>query len=231
MLNRVVFIHTVPPLVSVFTQLGAELLPGVKLYHILDEPLVERVRRRGVLATEDAERLAIHVEAAAEIGADVVLVTCSTISPCVDDIRAAAPIPVLKIDEAMIAEAVRLGCRIGVVATSHTTLEPTRMLLAAESQRTGKAVEVELIFVDEALSALLAGDGDTHDRLVKAAVTALAGRRDVLVLAQATMARVLAVIPEGALPVPILSSPHLALAQVRETLDAPRSLKVPGGAG
>ena len=73
--NRVVFIHTVPPLVSVFTQLGADLLPGVILYHILDEPLVERVRRRGVLAPEDAERLAIHVKAAAEIGADVVLVT------------------------------------------------------------------------------------------------------------------------------------------------------------
>ena len=216
--NRVAFIHTVPPLVPVFTQLGADLLPGVILYHILDEPLVERVRRRGVLAPEDAERLAIHVEAAAEIGAEVVLVTCSTISPCVDAIRAGAPIPVLKIDEAMIAEAVRLGCRIGVVATSRTTLEPTRMLLAAEAQRAGKTIDVDLVFVDEALSALLAGNGETHDRLVKSAVTALAGRSDVVVLAQATMARVLSVIPEGARPVPILSSPHLALAQVRDLL-------------
>jgi aspartate/glutamate racemase len=216
--NHVVFIHTVPPLVSVFTQLGAELLPGVELYHILDEPLVERVRRRGALAPEDTKRLATHVDVAADLGADVVLVTCSTISPCVDAIRAAAQIPVLTIDEAMIAEAVRLGSRIGVVATSRTTLEPTRMLLGAEAQRAGKTIEVDLVFVDEALSALLAGNGETHDRLVKSAVTALAGRSDVVVLAQATMARVLSVIPESALPIPILSSPHLALVQVRDLL-------------
>ena len=48
MSQTVVFIHTVPPLLPVFAQLGAELLPGVKVFHILDEPLIERVRRRGV---------------------------------------------------------------------------------------------------------------------------------------------------------------------------------------
>jgi len=218
MSKTVVFIHTVPPLLPVFAQLGAELLPGVKLHHILDEPLIERVRRRGVLAPEDAARVATHVEAAAQIGADAVLVTCSTISPCVDDVRDAAPMPVLKIDEAMIAEAVRLGTRIGVIATSRTTLEPTRSLLEAEAARAGKTVAVELVFVDDALSALLAGDGATHDRLLQAAVLALAERSDVVVLAQASMARVLAVIPEAARPVPILSSPHLALAQVRGLL-------------
>jgi Asp/Glu/hydantoin racemase len=218
--NNVVFIHTVPPLLPVFTVLGADLLPGVKLYHILDEPMIERVRRRGALAPEDAARLATHVEAAAQIGADAVLVTCSTISPCVDDIRGAAPIPVLKIDEAMIAEAVRRGTRIGVVATSRTTLEPTRGLLEAEASRAGKIVEVELVFVDEALSALLEGSGETHDRLVKDAVMALAKHSEVVVLAQASMARVLTVIPEKARSVPILSSPHLALAQVRGLLAA-----------
>ena len=218
MAQQVVFIHTVQPLLPVFAQLGAELLPGVKLHHILDEPLIERVRRRGVLAPEDAARVAAHVEAAAHIGADAVLITCSTISPCVDDVRPTAPLPVLKIDEAMIAEAVRLGYKIGVAATAATTLEPTRSLLEEAAARAGKAIEVELVFVDAALPALLAGDAATHDRLLKAEVLALAERSDVVVLAQASMARVLAVIPEAARPVPILSSPHLALAQVRGLL-------------
>jgi hypothetical protein len=70
-----VLVHTVPPLVSVFQTLVAELLPGVRLFHVLDEPMVERVKRRGGLADEDGVRLAQHVEAAAAIGADVVLVT------------------------------------------------------------------------------------------------------------------------------------------------------------
>ena len=217
---QLVLIHTAPPLLEVFTRLGAEILPGVKLHHILDEPMIERVQRRGALAPEDAARLASHVEAASQIGADVVLVTCSTMSPCVDTIRGATPIPVLKIDEAMIAEAVRLGTRIGVLATSRTTLEPTRGLLEAEAARAGKTLQVELVFVDEALAALLAGSGETHDRLVRDAVMALVERSDVVVLAQASMARVLAVIPDDARAVPILSSPHLALAQARRVLES-----------
>ena len=216
--KQLVFVHTVSPLLPVFTQLGADMLPGVRLFHVLDEPLVERVRRRGGLAPEDAERLATHVAAAEQIGADVVLVTCSTISPCVDAVREVARIPVVKIDEAMIAEAVRTGRRIGVIATSRTTLEPTRRLLDAEAERAGKSTDIELTFVDEALSALLAGDAATHDRLVHSAITDLARRCHVVVLAQASMARVLAVIPEDALTIPILSSPHLALAQVRGLL-------------
>ena len=132
-----VLVHTVPPLLEVFGRLTAELLPGVQVLHILDEPLLERVKRRGRLAAEDGARLAEHVAEAAAVGADAVLVTCSTVSPVVDMVRPTASIPVLKIDEAMIAEAVRLGRRVGVVATAASTLEPTCWLL--EAQPRGKA--------------------------------------------------------------------------------------------
>ena len=169
-----VLVHTVPPLVSVFQTLVTELLPGVRLFHILDEPMVERVKRRGGLADEDGARLAQHVEAAAAIGADVVLVTCSTISPVVDMIRSSAAIRVLKIDEAMIREAVSLGRRVGVIATAATTLEPTRELLEAEAARQGKEVATELVLVEGAIAALFAGDGESHDRLVAGAALDLA---------------------------------------------------------
>jgi aspartate/glutamate racemase len=219
-----VLVHTVQPLVSVFQTLVTELLPEVRLFHILDEPMVERVKRRGELADEDAERLAQHVEAAAAIGADVVLVTCSTVSPVVDMIRSSAAIPVLKIDEAMIREAVRLGRRVGVIATAASTLEPTRQLLEAEAARQGKEVIAELVLVEGAITALFAGDGESHDRLVSQAALDLAARSDVVVLAQASMTRALAAMPEHQRPAPILSSPHLALAQVKKLLaDLPSS--------
>jgi Asp/Glu/hydantoin racemase len=213
-----VLVHTVPPLVSVFQALVAELLPGVRLFHILDEPMVERVKRRGGLADEDAARLVQHVEAAAAIGADVVLVTCSTISPVVDMIRLSAATRVLKIDEAMIREAVSLGRRVGVVATAATTLEPTRDLLVAEAARQGKEVTPELVLVEGAIAALFAGNGESHDRLVAEAALSLAGHSDVVVLAQASMARALAAMPKNQRPAPILSCPHLALAQVKKLL-------------
>ena len=168
--KKLVLIHTLPPLIEVFNDLTAELLPGTRLIHILDEPLLEQVRKRGHLAPEDSARLGSHITMAEQIQADAVLVTCSTISPCVDDVRSQTRIPLSKIDEAMIATAVRLGSRIGVAATAETTLGPTRTLLQEQAEQQDTQIETELMLVERALSALLSGDGDTHDRLVKNAI-------------------------------------------------------------
>ncbi len=109
MADVLVLVHTVPPLIEVFNRLAAELLPGVRVLHVLDEPLLEQVRQRGHLAEEDAMRLGTHVREAAQIGAAAVLVTCSTVSPCVDAVRQQAEVPVLRIDEVMIREAIMAG--------------------------------------------------------------------------------------------------------------------------
>ncbi len=218
MADKLVLVHTVPVLLEVFNRLGQEILPGIQLLHVLDEPLLDRIRRRGCLAAEDAQRLQTHVNMAQEIEARAVLVTCSTVSPSVDEVSAPANLPVLKIDAAMIAEAVRRGTRIGVVATSATTLEPTQQLLQAQAKAVGRTIEIELVLVENALPALLNGDATTHDNLVKKAVLDLAQRTDVVVLAQASMARVLAAIVPAECPTPVLSSPHLALQQIRQLL-------------
>jgi Asp/Glu/hydantoin racemase len=219
--RTLVLVHTVPPLIEVFRGLVAELLPGVRALRILDEPLLEAIKRRGGLADADAARLAEHVDAAIAAGADAVLVTCSTVSPLVDQVRTRAAIPVLKIDEAMIREAVSRGTRIGVVATAASTLEPTRRLLEAEAARCGRRVDVQLELVEGALPALLAGAGETHDRAVAEVAVAAAALSDVVILAQASMARALPVIAQvaaGRTVAPVLSSPHAALAQVRGVL-------------
>jgi Asp/Glu/hydantoin racemase len=216
--QRVGFVHTVSPLVALFDQLTATLLPGLQPMHLLDEPLLERVRQRGRLAPDDTARLGAHVAIAEQVGARAVLVTCSTLSPCVDEVRREVRIPVVKIDEAMISEAVATGTRIGVVATNPTTLGPTRRLLETRAAACGKVVEVVPVMVERALEALLGGDGATHDRMVKEAALHLAHDVEVVVLAQASMARALDVVLEEERRVPILSSPHLALAQVRRLL-------------
>ncbi len=216
MSDRLVLIHTVTPLVDVFAKLGAKLLPGVQLFHVLDEPLLERVRQHKGLASEDIAQLQSHVWVAEEIGAHAVLVTCSTLSPGVDHIQ--ANIPVVKIDEAMIAQAVALGTRVGVIATAQSTLEPTRSLLMTAAGRRNKSIEVRMALVEHALAALLQDDGATHDRLVKQAIVELASQVDVIALAQASTARVLHVIAEAERTVPILTSPHTALERVRQYL-------------
>jgi len=215
MADMLVLIHTVPPLIAVFDHLGAEMLPGVSMKHILDEPLLEVVSQRGRLAESDAARLKEHVVLAQASGAKAVLVTCSTISPLVNSIRPGAPLPVFRIDEAMLEAAVRMGPRLLVLATNVTTLAPTSHLLKEQAEAAHCAIELRTQLVPEALNALLAGDGATHDQLLSAAIEVSAGQADAIVLAQASMARVLAVLPASARSIPVLSSPHLALERLQ----------------
>ena len=214
MAGLLVLIHTVPPLIGVFDQLTGQILPGIRVKHILDEPLLEAIRQRGRLAQADGDRLLSHLKQAELIGTQAVLVTCSTTSPLVDSLQAQVAIPVFKIDQVMIEQAVHLGTRIGVVATNRTTLEPTRQMLLAQAEKTGKKIEYTEMFIDGALEALLEGQAELHDRLVHQAIREIRPAVDVVVLAQASMARTLdgpADLGEGA---PVLSSPYLALQQI-----------------
>lgn len=75
-----------------------------------------------------------------------------------------------------------------------------------------------MVFVPDAFAALSQGDGETHDALVKAAILELASRVDVIVLAQASMARVLDSLAPGESSVPVLASPQTALYRVRDLM-------------
>jgi len=132
-----VLVHTVPPLVDVFDRLTAELLPGVRPLHVVDEPLLDHIKTHGP-GRDDIERIAGHVAAAEAVDAAAVLVTCSTVSLSVDEVRRRFRTPIVKIDEAMAREAVATGRRIVIVATNPTTLEPSRAQLAAEAASSGQ---------------------------------------------------------------------------------------------
>ena len=218
MAPTLVLVHTIPVLVTAFATWCAEQMPECRILHVLDEPMLERIRRRGHGDPEDDERLLQHVKVAEAIGASGVLVTCSTVSLSVGQVRQAAAIPIFAIDDAMAAEALHSGRRIALVATADTTLEPSRLLLETEATRSGHQPEIVPWMVDGALAALLSGDAVTHDRLVVATVREAARDADVVVLAQATMARVLPILVDEPPPVPVLASPQLALAEVRRAI-------------
>ncbi len=138
MQDLLVLVHTVSPLIETFKKACAQRFPDVRILHILDEPLLEAVRQDGDCGPLAVERLLGHVREAERVGARGVLVTCSTVSPYVDEVRKGTGIPVIKIDEEMIARAVQAGRRIGLVATNPATLGPTSGMIDAEARRVGK---------------------------------------------------------------------------------------------
>ncbi len=220
MTKKLAFVHTVPSLVGTFNDLAKELLPGVETLHIADEMLLKVVLAQSGLSPFIFQRVADHVVAAERAGADAVQCTCSSISPCVDAARPLVGIPVLKIDEPMVEKAIHAGRRIGVAATVPTTLKPTTELVYERAAALGVTVQVESALVEGAFAALQAGDAAAHDQMILQVLRGLASRNDVVILAQASMARVAALIPAEEQTAPILSSPRLAMERASEVLAA-----------
>jgi len=212
------FVHTVLGLPPVFSDLAEELVPDAEIFHIVDETLLGVTRKTGTLTPTTRRRVLGYVESAADAGADLVVVTCSSIGPAVDASHAFVDVPVLRIDEPMADEAVRLGTRIGVLATLATTLEPTAALVARRGDEAGKDVDVVARVCEGAFDAFAAGDRDRHDEVVRAGLRELIADVDVVVLAQASMARVVDTLPDEERAVPILSSPRLGMQRVAALL-------------
>jgi Asp/Glu/hydantoin racemase len=216
--STLALLHTSPTLTPLFTSLCHQHLPETQIFHMVDESLIKQTIAADKLQKMTVRRLIGMIESAAETGVDGVLVTCSSIGPAVSFAAKLFSIPVIRVDEAMAEKAVGQGGRIGVLATLRTTLEPTTALLREKSAAAGVATQIEESLCDGAFQAVLAGDTETHDRIVSKALADLARKVDLVVLAQASMARVLQQMPT--MTVPVLSSPELAVLRTRELLSA-----------
>lgn len=217
MAKRLALVHTVTSLVPVFQDLLAELAPDLDTFNIVDESLLQNVIRENKLSATTARRVVDHLMSAEAAGADLVMCTCSSIGPGVEMARPLLNIPALRVDEPMAELAVRTGSSIGVAATLRTTLEPTAALINKMADQAGREVVVIAKLCEGAFDAVIAGDTATHDAIVSAGLQELIEQCDVIVLAQASMARVVASLPEGDRQVPILSSPRLAVEHLAET--------------
>jgi Asp/Glu/hydantoin racemase len=217
-LATLALIHTSPTLTPMFTSLCAEQMPETEIFHMVDESLIKDTIREGHLRKITMRRLLEMIDSANRSGADAVMVTCSSIGPGVAFGQQLFDLPVIRVDEAMAETAVRMGKKIGVVATLRTTLEPTIALLREKAAAAGREIEVISSLCDGAFEAVLSGDTVTHDRILTEALLNDMRDVDVVVLAQASMARVVKTMPEGMLKVPVLNSPELAVRQAREIL-------------
>lgn len=219
MKQTLALVHTVAGLVPTFQALCQELLPDTDVFHMVDESLLKNTIRAGRLTPTTARRVVGHVASAEEAGADVILVTCTSIGTAVEMARSLVNVPVIRVDEAMAEQAVRAGSRIGVAATLRTTLDPTTDLLRRYAAGVPGEPRVVVPFLCEgAFEALGQGDSGKHDALVAEGLRQLMERVDVIVLAQASMARVAQSLPADQQRVPTLSSPRSGVERARDTL-------------
>jgi Asp/Glu/hydantoin racemase len=211
-------IHTSATLVPLFQQLTGRGLPGIRVFNIVDDSLIADVIRKGQLTAQTARRVVDYVGSAENAGADYIMVTCSSIGAAVEASAALTKVPVLRVDQPMADLAVKKGKKLGVIATLPTTLEPTSGLVKRRAAMAGKEIELTARLCEGAFEALMGGDPARHDQLVANALKELSTQVDVIVLAQASMARVVEALPDADKRVPILASPPTAIEYLASIL-------------
>ena len=220
MTKKLGLIHTSATLVPVFQALTDTYLAGkdVKVFNIVDDSLIKNTIERGALTPDTSRRVVNYVASAAEAGAEYILVTCSSIGPAVEMSATLVDVPVLRVDQPMADKAVQMGAKIGVVATLSTTLEPTSDLVRRRAILAGKEIELTSRLCEGAFDALMRGNPEAHDASVASALKELSHQVDVILLAQASMARVVDQLSDEDKRAPILTSPELAVQYLAEIL-------------
>ncbi|HLX28339.1 MAG TPA: aspartate/glutamate racemase family protein [Casimicrobiaceae bacterium] len=216
-MTMLALLHTSQVVIRPINDLARTLMPRVALMNLLDDGILGQIARTsGVDAVRRrVERLA---QCATDANADALLITCSSISELAASAAKASGLPVYTIDEAMAEEAVRRGTRIGVLATVATTLDPTCRLIERKAKEAGKRITIRRALADDAFAELSRGNANAHDEILHNALVTLAATEGVIVLAQASMARLIDGLGEQRIP--ILASPRLGLERVRAQLQA-----------
>jgi len=222
MTEKLGLLHTSATLVPIFQALTDQYLTGkgIKIFNISDDSLIKNTIERGKLTSDTSRRVVNYVVSASEAGADFILVTCSSIGPAVEIAAKLVNVPVLRVDQPMVDKAVQMGSKIGVVATLSTTLEPTSDLVSRRATLVGKGIELTSRLCEGAFDALMDGRPELHDESVASELKELSHQVDVILLAQASMARVANQLSEEDIEVPILSSPELAVQYLAEIWDS-----------
>lgn len=217
--RTVAVIHTSPATVDVFSKLIPARLPGVRVFNLLDDSVLPQLRDNGADVTAVLPRWREYARIARDQGADLVLNACSSIGELCDPVGRELGIRIVRVDSAMAAQAVAQAQRVAVVATLASTLGPTTRLLAETARAQSREVQVLPMLVEGAYAALMAGDREKHDDLVAATLARAASEADRVVLAQASMARVLPRLAPDQ-QARCLVSPELAVESVVAALSA-----------
>ena len=216
-MKSIALIHTVKTVANSFEQKLKDYVgEPVKIHNLWDDFLANNPNEIGEFTIENRCRLYNDIKSAEMTGADMIVVTCSTLTPVVNMIRPFVRVPLIAIGDAMGRKAVTYGERILVLATAGSTEGPMREKLNAEAAKLGKSIQIDFQANAEAFQAMKAVQMERHDAILLDMAKNISGY-DCVVLAQASMAHLDQKI-EAICKIPVLSSPGLCLEQVKETL-------------
>ncbi|KNC91573.1 aspartate/glutamate racemase family protein [Trabulsiella odontotermitis] len=217
-MKKIAMLHTSAATLAMMQQLMADIMPQAEVMHLVEESMIKQVMKAGGVTPAISARIAGYIQIAEKADCEIFMTACSSIGTAVEQCQFMTPLQLTRIDCAMVENAIAQGQRIAVLATVATTLKPTLSYVQRKVQESGKPREVVPVLMEDAFHALLAGDNATHDRIVSEGLKNAFASADVIMLAQASMARVLQQLPTP--PVPVLTSPESGVRWLKALAEA-----------
>ena len=208
MARLLAFLHTSAVHIHTCTTLLAELAPDIPTRHVVEESFLSEACAASEVTQALRQRVEETLLAVSEQAA-VVMCTCSSIGSVVEDLDGRTSAKMMRIDRPMTEKAVELGSHIIVAATLTSTLQPTRELIYSVARQAQREVEVIDLLCDAAWRLFQLGNHEAYVREIAEQVQRMAVHGDVIVLAQASMARATELCPD--LTLPVLTSPRSGL--------------------
>lgn len=216
-MKTIVAVYTGQGLSGPLQQVFKEELPECRFINLIDDSMINDVMKAEKVTKAVSRRLLQYYHIAEEIGADIILNTCSSVGEVVELAQPMIEKSIVRIDESMAIEAVSKFQKIGVIATLPTTLKPTIRLIKSQGEKAAKDISVIEGLAEGAYAALVGGSPEEHDNLIIKAAEKLSASVDCIVLAQGSMMRMEKQLAEATHKT-VLSSPRLCAKYIKEMI-------------
>lgn len=189
-------VHTTRVVIGRVHSLLSNEFPKYKIIHLLDETLLEDFARLGGIDARVRRRLLSMVASAEEAGASLVLVTCSSLGDAVYEVQNFVGVPVLKVDECMVEEAVSRFGNLGILATAKSAARGTAGLIKKVAEKQGRNVKAQPFICSDAAKYASLGQ-EEFDRYLAGEATKHAGEVDAILVSQVSMCGLTGYLPSG----------------------------------
>jgi hypothetical protein len=218
---RIALIHATPLAVEPIQAAFGRHWPEAVRMNVLDDSLSVDRAAAGKLTDAMVSRFLDLTRYVVGTGCNGILFTCSAFGPAIEQAARVAGRPTLKPNEAMFEEALAVQPRgkvlqAGLLATFAASIPSMAEELQAMARHCGIAVDLQSVFVPEAMDDLARGRAADHHRKIADAARQLKSC-DIVMLAQFSMADARDA-TQQVLPCPVLSSPDCAVLALQRRI-------------
>ncbi|MCE7886677.1 MAG: hypothetical protein DYH13_04140 [Alphaproteobacteria bacterium PRO2] len=186
------FLHTVPEVGSFISGKLTEKIgeKNLKISHEVCTRYLEALSAEGEELEDLYRDFSQKIDSILKEEGSAVLVTCSSLGEFIDRYKAGRALPLFRIDEPMMAQAVTMGKKIALVVTNDTTIKPSISLLQRAAATAKADVSITCLQCKEDVGNLANSVDNTQEALIKEKLETIFTPFDVIVLAQVSIGRI-----------------------------------------